>query len=50
MDWLNEGDNAWPNVANNADCIKKTVTIGFWGDAKALKIMGGIMTLAVLLF
>jgi len=30
-DWI-EGDSfsAWPNVANNADCVKKWITNQYW--------------------
>ena len=49
LDWLALGNFAFPNVANNADCIKSTVTVGFWGNAMTSSIIGSFLAVSILM-
>ncbi len=43
--WATAGDNAWPLVADNSDCIKETITAKYFGKLGAAQSM--IATVAV---
>lgn len=47
--WSRQNIHATPYIANNADCIKETLTSAYWGsDAKMLGL--SILTTALVLF
>lgn len=51
FDWLREHEQGYPNVANNADCVRKVLTYNFYGgfSNKLGVLAGGIMTMIAIL-
>ena len=42
------GNNLTPFVANNADCVKKTITATWWGESSIVKSFSVVAALALL--
>jgi len=41
--------NLWPQVANNAPCVKDTITSGFWGFSTISQISSAILAVVALI-
>jgi hypothetical protein len=42
-------DRAFPNIANNDDCIKQSITEYYFGNAIAKNVIGAFASVALLL-
>lgn len=51
LDWIRFGsDRGFPNVANNADCIKQSLTRFYWGNAFTYSAIGAFLSVLAMLF